>query len=158
MFIILQNSRKNGRLFARKSALLLLLAMLTVFAGSCSKKMPCPNTAKAEKQAKTGKKKKAPKKQVTEGDGAGDGTETAEASAALLDEGSSEPAKPKITATKNTYNKNGLLTKKKYKRLRNNPGRKRSRKNGGILSIFSGKKKAGSKSKRSNTNVESGVE
>jgi hypothetical protein len=83
MLIMLQNSRKNGMLLARKSTMLLFLALLTVFAGGCSKKMPCPTPVKAEKQAKN-KKKKAPKKQVTESEG--DGTETAEASAALTDD------------------------------------------------------------------------
>jgi len=157
MLNLLQIFRKNGRLLAQKSTLLLLLAAAIVFSEGCSKKMPCPNTTKATKQAKTGKKKKAaPAKQATKGEG--DGTETAEASAALTDEDNTTPAKPKISGTHNRYNKNGLLQGKKYKRLRNNPGRKRSRVNGGILSIFSGKKKSGNKSKRSNTNVEPVVE
>ncbi|MFC5270693.1 hypothetical protein [Adhaeribacter terreus] len=154
MLILLQNSRKNGRFLAQKSALLLLMAMLTVFAGGCSKKMPCPTPVKAEKQAKN-KKKKAPKKQATEGEG--DGTETADASAALTDDDSSteesSASKQKVTGSKNKYNKNGLLQKKKYKRLRSNPARKRSRKNSGILSIFSGKKKSAGKPKQ-RTNVE----
>ncbi|MBK0404320.1 hypothetical protein I5M27_15085 [Adhaeribacter sp. BT258] len=129
--------------------------MLTVFAGACSKKMPCPTPVKAEKQAKN-KKKKAPKKQNAASEG--DGTETADASAALSDDDatadeSGEPAKPKITGSKNKYSKNGLLQKKKYKRLRSNPARKRSRHNSGILSIFSGKKKSASKPKQ-RTNVE----
>jgi hypothetical protein len=118
--------------------------------------MPCPTPVKAEKQAKN-KKKKAPKKQAAPAEG--DDTETADASAALTDDDaatadeSGATPKAKVSGPKNKYNKNGLLQKKKYKRLRSNPARKRSRRNSGILSIFSGKKKSASKSKQ-RTNVE----
>ena len=153
MLNVLQIFRKNVTLFASKSMFMLLLAMAVVFSEGCSKKMPCPDTGKANKQAKSTKKKKVVKPQ---GD---DGADNAEASAAPADEesagSSGSAAKTKINVKKNRYNKNGLLEKKKYKSLRSNPARKTSRvKKGFFANLFGGgKPKTKTKVKRSN-NVE----
>jgi len=152
MLNVLQTFRKNTTMpFVRRSTLLLLLATVFVFAEGCSRKMPCPDTSKATKQAKSTKKKKVEAKPQAPADG----DDNAEASAASTtpaeEESSGSAAKTKISVKKNRYNKNGLLTKNKYKRLRSNPARKTSRVKQGFFSkLFSGNKtKKKSKSKSS---------
>jgi hypothetical protein len=154
MLNVLQIFRKDASLFASKSMLMLLLVMAVVFSEGCSKKLPCPDTGKATKQAKSSKKKKVVKPQ------ADDGADNAEASAAPAEEesagSSGGAAKTKISAKKNRYNKNGLLQKKNYKSLRSNPAKKTARVKGNIFSrLFSGgsRKTKTPKAKRS-TNVE----
>jgi len=143
---------KNGILWGQKSALAFLLILAVVFAEGCSRKMPCPDVNKATAKASKQKKAKKVKTKMVEGDagdGGGDGSEaTVETPTEETAEASTEK-KPNLSTNKNKYNKNGLLQKKKYKRLRSNPGKKHSR-NGNFFSrLFSGgKAKSKSKTKR----------
>lgn len=165
MLNVLQLFRKNSSLWAKKSTLLLLLAMAVVFSGACSRKLPCPDVNKATAKAKKTKKKKKAAKPASldnanpDDAGGADGTETATASLddTATEDASTTESKPKasLTAKKNRYNKNGLLQKTKYKKLRNNPARKVKRKGNFFSNLFSGNKKKTKKTKsKPRTNVE----
>ena len=159
MLNALQIFGKNGILFGQKSALAFLLIFAIVFSEACSRKMPCPDvnkaTAKAAKKAgKKSKGDKVVKTKMVEGD-AGGGEESA---AVATEEAPSEETaeattekKPNLSINKNKYNKNGLLQKKKYKRLRSNPGKKQSRKGNFFTRLFGGGGKSKSKSKTKRT-------
>lgn len=141
---------RNGMLFGQKSALVLLMALAVAFSTGCSRKMPCPDintaTAKTKKQKKN--KNKVVKAKMVDGD-TGDGSEiaTEEAPAEETAEATTEK-KPNLSVNKNKYSKNGLLQKKKYKRLRSNPGKKAYRKGNFFSRLFGGDGKTKKKTKR----------
>lgn len=160
MLNALQIFGKNGIHFGQKSAVAFLLVFAIVFSEACSRKMPCPDVSKstakaAKKAAKKNKGAKVVKTKAVEGDAGGDGGEAAavateEAPTEETAEASTEK-KPNLSTNKNKYNKNGLLQKKKYKRLRSNPGKKQSRKGNFFSRLFSGGGKSKTKSKTKRT-------
>ncbi|KAA9331968.1 hypothetical protein [Adhaeribacter soli] len=169
MLNVLRLFRKNNSLLGQKSTLLLLLAMALVFSEGCSRKLPCPDVNKATAKAKKGtkKKKKARPANLADPDNPNpdDASQDATASAdatdnatASLDDAATTESKPKasLTAKKNRYNKNGLLQKGKYKKLRNNPARKVKRKGNFFTDLFSGKKTK--KTKKTKSRPEPNVE
>ncbi len=139
---IVRDLTKNGILFGSKTALLLILAMVLNFSGGCSRKMPCPEVTKATAKAKKQKKNKVVKTKAVATDGADDGGGADNAIASASEEPTeTEVKKPNLSGSKNKYNKNGLLQKKKYKQLRNNASKKTARSKGNFFSrLFSGGK------------------
>jgi hypothetical protein len=143
---------KNGILLGQKSALAFLLVLAIVFSEGCSRKMPCPDVNKATAKAKKQKKaKKVKVKTIDAGEDGGDGSEAAVETPTEETAEASTEKKPNLSTNKNKYNKNGLLQKKKYKRLRSNPGNKQSRKGNFFSRLFSGGGKSKSKSKAKRT-------
>jgi hypothetical protein len=114
--------------------------------------MPCPDintaTAKSKKQKKN--KNKVVKTKMVEGD-AGDGGDSEIATEAPAEETAEATTekKPNLSVNKNKYNKGGLLQKKKYKRLRSNPGKKKMRSGNFFTRLFGGNGKTKTKSKSS---------
>ena len=152
---VVQHFGKNGILFGQKSALVLLMALAIAFSTGCSRKMPCPDintaTAKAKKKQKKNKNKVVKAKMVDgdTGDGSEIATEEAPEEAPLEEtaEATTEK-KPNLSVNKNKYSKNGLLQKKKYKRLRSNPGKKVYRKGNFFSRLFGGGGKTKKKTRR----------
>lgn len=142
---------KNAMLWSQKSAFVLLMALAVVFSAGCSRKMPCPDVNKATAKAKKQKKaKKVKVKTIDAGEDGGDGSEAMVETDTPTEETAeaSTEKKPNLSTNKNKYNKNGLLQKKKYKRLRSNPGKKQARKGNFFSRLFSGGGKSKSKAKR----------
>ena len=148
----LQLFRKNGSLFGAKSIVMLLLACVIVFSEGCSKKMPCPDAAKVAKKAQKKKNKtksvKTPASEDPEATADAGTTDNTESTATADNSGGGATAdteeesdkKQSFSGVKANYTKNGLLKKKKYKNLRNNPAKKTTRvKKNSIFNVFSKK-------------------
>jgi hypothetical protein len=143
---------KNAMGWSQKSAFVLLMALALVFSAGCSRKMPCPDVAKATAKAKKQKKNKVVKAKKVVADEGGEDSEiaTEEAPADETATASTEK-KPTLSTKRNKYSKNGLLQKKKYKRLRSNPGKKSYRQVNFFTRLFGGGGKSKTKSKTRRT-------